>query len=177
MKGIPKPLAGTGSSATNIYIKGCGNCRKFLLPPSTILTLVKTNTSYSISQQHIFMNSKIRLTFFCFCFFCFQITWISIFFRKICSNILFKSKTFVKKTLIQRDKQFQEDYDFCANCCQEDPKVSKLSRSFFSLVPMVPFYRFYLSTQLTLPSKSLTLSSKSTIETVEKGVKYVLSLQ
>ena len=48
---------------------------------------------------------------------------------------------------------------------------------FFSLVPMVPFYRFYLSTQLTLPSKSLTLSSKSTIETVEKGVKYVLSLQ
>ena len=86
-------------------------------------------------------------------------------------------KLIVKKTLIQRDKQFQENYDFCANCCQEDPKVSKLSRSFFSLVPMVPFYRFYLSTQLTLPSKSLTLSSKSTIETVEKGVKYVQSLQ
>ena len=129
-------------------------------------------------QSNIFSwIQKSDSLFFGFVFFVFKSPELVFFFGKYVQIYYSNPKLIVKKTLIQRDKQFQENYDFCANYCQEDPKVSKLSRSFFSLVPMVLFYRFYLSTQLTLPSKSLTLSSKSTIETVEKGVKYVQSLQ
>ena len=131
--------------------------------------------NFKATYFHEFKNPT---HFFLFLFFfVFKSPELVFFFGKYVQIYYSNPKLIVKKTLIQRDKQFQENYDFCANYCQEDPKVSKLSRSFFSLVPMVPFYRFYLSTQLTLPSKSLTLSSKSTIETVEKGVKYVQSLQ
>ena len=83
-------------------------------------------------QSNIFSwIQKSDSLFFVFVFFVFKSPELVFFFGKYVQIYYSNPKLIVKKTLIQRDKQFQENYDFCANYCQEDPKVSKLSRSFF----------------------------------------------